>query len=252
MTTINLFGHRISRRGCLGDIEAAFEAIRSKRQGVFMACANPHSLVTAASDPIFSKALQSADLLLPDGSGIVLAAKVLRLPLSEKVAGSDFFTACNQKAESKGNIRYFFLGASQTVLNLITERLNREYPNITVCGTYPPPFKNTFSEQDNIKMVNAVNDAQPDILWVGMTAPKQEKWIYLNRERLGVPFSAAIGAVFDFYAGTKHRSSDFWINIGLEWFPRFVREPRRLWARNLKSNPIFLSWVIREKYRQLH
>ena len=100
-------------------------------------------------------------------------------------------------------------------------------------------------------MIDAVNNGRPDVLWVGMTAPKQEKWIYENRDKLNVPFMAAIGAVFDFYAGTKQRSSGFWIRIGLEWLPRFLKEPKRLWERNMKSAPIFLGWIIREKIRQI-
>jgi len=89
------------------------------------------------------------------------------------------------------------------------------------------------------------------VLWLGKTAPKQEKWIYENQSKLQVPFIAAIGAVFDFYAGTKNRSSDFWINVGLEWLPRFFKEPGRLWERNFKSTPIFLGWVMKEKIKQM-
>ena len=188
-------------------------------------------------------------MLLPDGSGIVLAAKLLNLPLTEKVAGSDFFHECNKKADATGGVRYFFLGSSEKVLELISKRRSEESPNIEVCGTYSPPFKAEFSEEDNLEMIRAVNDAKPDILWVGMTAPKQEKWIYENRHRLMVPFSGAIGAVFDFYAGTKERSSEFWIKLGLEWLPRFLKEPRRLWERNLKSTPIFLWWILKEKLK---
>jgi N-acetylglucosaminyldiphosphoundecaprenol N-acetyl-beta-D-mannosaminyltransferase len=249
MNTILLFGYHVSNNGCLGDIETAFQVQDSSGKNKYMACANPHALVTASSDSIFAKALKAADVLLPDGSGIVLAAKILNLPLKEKVAGSDFFRECNKKAEYLGKFRYFFLGSTPTVLKLITERLNREYPHITVCGTYSPPFKTVFSDQDNTDMVKAVNDAKPDILWVGMTAPKQEKWIYANRDKLNVPFIGAIGAVFDFYAGTKQRSSDFWIKLGLEWLLRFLKEPTRLWERNLKSTPIFLWWVLKEKLR---
>ncbi|NWH03700.1 WecB/TagA/CpsF family glycosyltransferase [Desulfobacter latus] len=246
MNKINIFDYEISSKGCFGDIEAVFDAIYSGKNGAYMACANPHSLVKAGRDPVFKSALHNADVLLPDGSGIVLAAKLLNLPLTEKVAGSDFFRECNKKADATGNIRYFFLGSSEKVLSLMTERLNRECPNVTVCGTYSPPFKPDFSDKDNTEMIKAVNEAKPDILWVGMTAPKQEKWIYENRHRLNVPFSGAIGAVFDFYAGTKERSSQFWINLGLEWLPRFLKEPRRLWERNIKSTPIFLWWVLLE------
>ena len=130
--------------------------------------------------------------------------------------------------------------------------MKQDFPAIEVCGTYSPPFKIEFSQEDNSAMISAVNNARPDVLWVGMTAPKQEKWIYENQSKLQVPFVGAIGAVFDFYAGTKKRSSDFWIKIGLEWLPRFLKEPRRLWERNLKSTPIFLWWVIKEKIKQIH
>jgi len=252
MDSINLLEFKISAKGCFGDIKTAFDAIGSGENGRYMACANPHSIVTAFNDPVFKTALHGADVLLPDGSGILLAAKLLNLPLKEKVAGSDFFRECNRKADTIGGIRYFFLGSSEKVLKLITERLNREYPNILVCGTYSPPFKPEFSEKDNTAMVRAINDTRPDILWVGMTAPKQEKWIYANRDKLNVPFIGAIGAVFDFYAGTKQRSSDFWIKLGLEWLPRFLKEPKRLCERNLKSTPIFVWWIIREKLRKTY
>lgn len=246
MNTVNLFSYCISNKGCSGDIDTAFKFCDSGQNGFYMACANPHSLVTAASDSLFKKALTSADILLPDGTGITLAAKVLNLPLTEKVAGSDFFRECNKMAQIRGGTRYFFLGSSKKVLDLIEERLKREYPDIMVCGTYSPPFKNEFTSEDNDEMVRIVNEAMPDILWVGMTAPKQEKWIYQNKDRLNVPFIGAIGAVFDFYAGTKQRSSDFWISMGLEWLPRFLKEPRRLWERNLKSTPVFLWWTVKE------
>ncbi len=251
MSTTELFNYKISNRGCLGDIEAIFDFIGDGSRGRYMSCANPHSLVTSARDPLFEKALKSSDIILPDGTGIILAAKFLRLPIYTKVSGSDFFKECNKKAETLGKISYFFLGSSQKVLDLIKMRINREFPNIKVCGTYSPPFKKEFSKEDNIKMVEAVNEAKPDILWVGMTAPKQEKWIYQNKDRLDVPFIGAIGAVFDFYAGTKERASDFWINLGLEWLPRFLKEPKRLWERNLKSTPIFLWWILKEKIKTL-
>jgi N-acetylglucosaminyldiphosphoundecaprenol N-acetyl-beta-D-mannosaminyltransferase len=250
MEHINLFDYSISNKGCSGDIDTAFKFCDLGQYGFYMACANPHSLVTASSDPLFKKALTSADILLPDGTGIILAAKLLNLPLTEKVAGSDFFRECNKMAQIRGNIRYFFLGSSKKILDLIADRLKREYPGIIVCGTYSPPFKDEFSPEDNDEMVRVVNDAKPDILWVGMTAPKQEKWIFQNKDRLKVPFIGAIGAVFDFFAGTKKRSSGFWIRIGLEWLPRFLREPKRLWERNLKSSPIFIMWIIREKLRK--
>lgn len=247
-----LFGYEISCRGLAGDAGRAHEHIVAGGHPRYMACANPHSLVVASEDSQFAAALKNADILLPDGTGIVLAARFLKLPIRERVAGSEFFQALTERLAVSGGARYFFLGSSDNVLALIAERLRREYPNIEVCGTYAPPFKEVFSERDTADMLHAVNSAAPDVLWVGMTAPKQEKWIYTNRNRLSVPFVAGIGAVFDFYAGTKKRSSPFWQKIGLEWLPRFLREPRRLWERNLRSTPIFLGWIVREKIRRVY
>lgn len=249
MTTV-LFGYAISNQGLNEDVDFAFKAVREKSACRYMACANPHSLVVASHDKEFTEALQRADILIPDGSGIILAAKILQNLVVAKVAGSDFFLRACDVAEKQGNVRFFFLGSSERVLALLKDRLNREFPNIVVCGTYSPPFCDEFSKEENRAMIEAVNNASPDMLWVGMTAPKQEKWISANRDALQVPFAAAIGAVFDFYAGTKQRSSDFWIKLGLEWLPRFFKEPKRLWERNLKSTPIFLWWILREKIKQ--
>jgi len=251
MSSLDLFGYQISNKGLAGNVISALDFIKSGDLGHYMACANPHSLTVAAKDNIFRQALKRADILIPDGTGIIIAAKILGLPCTEKVAGTDFFLGLSREANKRGGIKYFFLGSSEKVLGLIEERMKRDFPAFEVCGTYSPPFKAEFSKEENEAMIDAVNNVRPDVLWVGMTAPKQEKWIYENRDKLNVPFMAAIGAVFDFYAGTKQRSSGFWITIGLEWLPRFLKEPRRLWERNLKSTPIFLWWIIKEKIRQI-
>ena len=250
MRKIQLFGYNISAGEPEASVAEAMSYLQLRDKRRYMACANPHSLVVAARDHDFSNALKAADMLVPDGVGIIAAARILNLPLHNKVAGTDFFLRFSREANKKGGIRYFFLGSTDRALGLIEARMKRDFPAITVCGTYAPPFKNEFSEQDSSAMIEAVNDADPDVLWLGMTAPKQEKWIYKYRSKLSAPFSGAIGAVFDFYAGTKKRSSDFWIKTGLEWLPRLIKEPRRLWDRSLKSAPIFLGWIIREKIRR--
>ncbi len=253
--SVELFGYRISNRGAAGDIGFASQALAAGPGPFVVACANPHSLVVASKDPEFREALQEADLLLPDGSGLILAAGILNLPLKEKVAGSDFFREFCRHADGAGRagmgVRFFFLGSSPLVLERIVNRLQVEYPRIAVAGIHSPPFRDTFTEEEDAAMIDAVNRSGADVLWVGMTAPKQEKWICRNRHRLNVRLACAIGAVFDFYAGTKKRSSRFWLNLGLEWLPRLLREPRRMWERNFKSAPIFLSWIARERLRQV-
>ena len=158
-----------------------------------MACANPHSLVVASCDPAFSKALKSSDILIPDGEGILWAARALNLPIKQRVSGSDFFRELTVALSKAGGARYFFLGSTNTVLTIITQRMGKDFPNIEICGTLSPPFRVEFSDDENRAMVAEVNAAEPDVLWVGMTAPKQEKWIYKNRDKLQVPFIGAIG-----------------------------------------------------------
>lgn len=248
---VNIFGYQVSARGISGDIKHACRLIFAGHHGQYMACANPHSLVVASRDESFQSALQQSNLLIPDGAGIVLASRALNQTTLNRVAGFEFFYGLTKTLDNLGGGRYFFLGSSNNVLNRMVTRINLEFPSITVCGTLSPPFTTEFTDTENKSIVSAINASKPDVLWVGMTAPKQEKWIYQNRDILKVPFTGAIGAVFDFYAGTKKRSSNFWQTLGLEWLPRFLREPRRLWERNMKSTPIFLYWIAREKYKIL-
>lgn len=247
---VSILGYRVSSAGLRGDVQHAWDLLGSRSRVSYMACANPHSLVVASKDLAFQEALRDATILIPDGSGLILAARVLRLPLVERVAGYEFFIALSELAEKNDGLDYFFLGSSEPVLQRIKSRLSVDFPGIRVCGAYSPPFREEFTEDENLHMIEAINSARPDVLWVGMTAPKQEKWIHKNKERLGVPFVGAIGAAFDYYGGAKKRPGPFWQKLGMEFLPRFFREPKRLWERNMRSTPVFLGWVARERLRQ--
>ena len=215
----------------------------------YFACANPHSLVLANQDSVFREALLSSDLLTPDGAGMVLASYLQGGRIRKRITGSDIFYAANQMLNEMGTKRIFFLGSTELILSKIIVRFKHDYPNIKDIETFSPPFKSVFDETDNETMVARVNAFKPDILWVGMTAPKQEKWIYQNRHRLKVPFVGAIGAVFDFYAGNVKRSSTMFQKMGLEWLPRLIQEPTRLWRRNFISSPLFLLLLIRYRMK---
>ncbi|WP_328985175.1 WecB/TagA/CpsF family glycosyltransferase [Thiorhodovibrio winogradskyi] len=125
----------------------------------------------------------------------------------------------------------FFLGSTEETLALIRERMTREYPRLDVVGTYSPPFKAEFTAADNQALLAAIHAAAPDVLWVGMTALKQEKWLHSHRAELNVRFAAAVGAVFDFYSRRVKRSPPLFQRLGLEWLPRLIPQPRRLWRR---------------------
>jgi N-acetylglucosaminyldiphosphoundecaprenol N-acetyl-beta-D-mannosaminyltransferase len=204
---------------------------------------NPHSYCVAKADPQFQQALHASDVLLPDGIGIVFAAKWLVGKRISKIAGSDLHTHLIQKANKEG-LKIFYLGASQNTLHKIQNRLAKEQPNC-IAGFYSPPFKAEFSQEENTEMVAAINAFKPDILFVGMTAPKQEKWVHAHKAQIDARIICSIGAVFDFYAGTVQRSHPIWIKMGLEWLPRLLKEPRRLARRNFVSTPAFLWDVVR-------
>jgi N-acetylglucosaminyldiphosphoundecaprenol N-acetyl-beta-D-mannosaminyltransferase len=234
----------LSEDGCLSVI---VKWIWGAAQAKYFVCANPHSLEVAQKDAEFDLAIRHADLVVPDGVGIVIASKILGGSIRERVTGMDIFLGLSETLNKEKGRRYFFLGSTEQNLMKIREKMYLDFPNIIVAGTYSPPFNTAFSEEDNKLMVDAINQSAPDVLWVGMTAPKQEKWIQQNKDRLKVKFIGAIGAVFDFYTGNVKRSHPIFQKLGLEWLPRLLREPRRLGRRNFISNPSFLLRVIRKK-----
>jgi N-acetylglucosaminyldiphosphoundecaprenol N-acetyl-beta-D-mannosaminyltransferase len=209
---------------------------------------NAHSFNTLQNDQKFYNALQYGTILLPDGISIVLAHWLLTGKRIQKIAGEDLFKWEMVRLEQERG-KVFFLGSSEATLAKIIERAKREYPNVTV-ATYSPPYKPEFTTEDNQQMVEAVNAFKPDVLFIGMTAPKQEKWAAAHFEQLQATHVCSIGAVFDFYAGTVKRAPRWMIAIGMEWFYRLVREPRRMWRRYLIGNAVFIYHVINEKIRR--
>lgn len=205
---------------------------------------NAHSYNTAQRDNLFAEALENGDVLIPDGISIVLAFKWrhwMNGP-KERVAGADLFNFEMKKLNEKGGT-CFFLGSSEKVLGLIKEHAAIDYPNINII-TYSPPYKPQLTNEESRLMVEAVNSANPDLLWVGMTAPKQEKWAYFNWKDLNIHcHCGTIGAVFDFYAGTVKRAPIWWQNKGLEWLYRLLKEPRRMWRRYIIGNTLFLWYI---------
>ena len=211
----------------------------------WLACINPHSYAVALEDAKFRDALKDADWLIPDGVGVVFASRLLGGDIRQRVSGPDLFFELHEGLNRVGGVRVFFLGGTGETLIQIQKRMAVDYPNIELVGVYSPPFKENYSSDEMEEMISAVNDTNADILWVGLTAPKQEKWIYENKSKLNVRFVGAIGAVFDFYAGTVKRSPLIFRKLGLEWLPRLVQQPRRLWRRMFVSAPIFVWHVLK-------
>jgi N-acetylglucosaminyldiphosphoundecaprenol N-acetyl-beta-D-mannosaminyltransferase len=210
---------------------------------------NQYSFCIAEEDSHFKKALQGSDILLPDGMAVVTAVRFLTGRKIKKIAGADIHLHLLQELEEKKG-SCFYLGSSEATLLKIKERMAVEFPNVRV-GTYSPAYRTEFFHDKKSKKVEAVNAFQPDVLFVGMTAPKQEKWAYSHKDYLDVKIICSIGAVFDFYAGTVERPSSFWVNLRLEWFIRLLKEPKRMWKRYLYYGPVFVGMVFKEKVKGL-
>ena len=209
---------------------------------------NAFSYDNARKDVLFSEALQKGDVLIPDGISIVKACRFLNAKSQpkERIAGWDLFVYEMEKLNRVGG-KVMFLGSSDAVLNLIRHRVAEKYPKIEV-DTYSPPYKPEFSDEDNEAMISAINHSNPDLLWIGMTAPKQEKWAYTHLDRLDVHCHiGTIGAVFDFFAGTIKRAPERWQRAGLEWLYRLLSEPRRMWRRYFIGNAKFIYYIMVEK-----
>mgnify|MGYP004686182245 CR=1 FL=1 len=246
---------------------------------------NAHSYNTARKDGLFAEALTNGDVLIPDGVSIVKACRWIKaksLP-KERIAGWDLFEFEMNKLEECGMLNVecgannssldnsqsasadhsklkiqnskfrerpltvMFMGSSQKVLDLIVKRAAEVYPHLKIV-TYSPPYKQEFSEEDNKAIVEAINAADPDLLWIGMTAPKQEKWTYSHWNELNIHCHVGtIGAVFDFFAGTVERAPIWWQRHGLEWLYRLLKEPKRMWRRYIIGNTLFLWNMLKEK-----
>lgn len=215
---------------------------------------NAHSYNTARKDGLFAEALTNGDVLIPDGVSIVKACRWIKAKSQpkERIAGWDLFSFEMENLERKqcGMLNtVMFMGSSEKVLDLIVKRAAEVYPHLKIV-TYSPPYKPEFSEEDNKAIIDAINAADPDLLWIGMTAPKQEKWTYSHWEELNIHCHVGtIGAVFDFFAGTVERAPVWWQRHGLEWLYRLLKEPKRMWRRYIIGNALFLFNVIfRERW----
>ena len=202
---------------------------------------NPEFILAADKDLEFQKILNQADLVLPDGIGVVYSAKILGTPLKGRVAGFDFACDMLDVLNEMGG-RLYLLGAKPGVAEEAGRRILESHPNIVLCGVHDGYFK------DSDPVAREVAQAQPDLLFVCLGAPKQEKWMAANGEATGAALLCGLGGSLDVFAGVVARAPKFWSDHGLEWFYRLCKEPRRI-GRMMKL-PLFLVHVRQERRRK--
>ncbi|HMF70901.1 MAG TPA: WecB/TagA/CpsF family glycosyltransferase [Flavitalea sp.] len=199
---------------------------------------SPNSYGIARNDKALENALKNTDLLVLDGMGIAIGSILLNGKNIKKIAGQDCFDFLMDRANAN-KWKVFFLGSSESTLAKIRTRAAHEYPLVQV-ATYSPPFRTEFSREENEEMIMAINRFEPRILFVGMTAPKQEKWAYQFKEKINANVISTIGNVFDWYAGNSKRPASIWIKLRLEWFIRIFMRPEIL-KRNTKNQLRFFK-----------
>lgn len=214
-------------------------------------CITPvNCVVWASKDSSLQDLYNSADLTLCDGVPLIWASKLLAKKeieiLRGRVTGLDLLPQYIKRCYQKGHSQ-FFLGAKPGIGQLLHEKYTAQYPGIQIKGVYTPPFAEIFTSEENEKMIELINNAEPDILWVSLTAPKQERWIAQHFERLNVRIAIGIGGAFEVAAGSIERAPLWMQKNGLEWFYRFYKEPKRLFKRYMIEAPQFIPLLIMQK-----
>ncbi len=228
--------------------EALFlvEELVRRRELSYIVTPNTDHIIKLQKDTEFQKIYREAACVLPDGMPLLWAGRFLRTPLKERVTGSDLVPRICERAAQKG-YRLFFLGGRPGAAQKAKERLLGRFPPINIAGVYAPPFGFERHPEENKKIEKIIREAAPDILLVGLGAPKQEKWIYMHRKELGVPVSIGVGVTFEFIAGMVKRAPYWMQRSGMEWLWRLMMEPRRLWRRYLIEDMEFFRLILAQK-----
>ena len=227
----------------------AIEGLVAEGKPSYVTNPNVDIVIRYNRDPEFARYYDEGALCVADGVPILWAAKFLGNPLKEKVSGSDLVPKVCELADQKG-FKLFFMGGRPGAADAAKAKLLETLHNLKVVGTYAPPFGFEKDEQELKNISRMIKDAKPDILFVGLGAPKQERWIKKYHEELGVPVCMGVGVTFEFIAGIVKRAPKWMQSIGLEWFWRLCMEPGRLWKRYLIDDTQFFGIILKQKFRR--
>lgn len=245
VSTLEILGCHVSRTTLVEAVALIENWIQQPDQKPrYVVATGFHGIWEAHKDRKLQEVLNSADLFCPDGIAPVWLSRLRGEALAERVPGPDLLTAFLAKANVAG-YRSFFFGDTRETLSALKARVQTEYPGHRVAGVLSPPFRELSAQEDSA-LVNEINRARPDVLWVGLGMPKQEWWIHTHIDRLQVPVVAGIGAAFRFLGGLVKRAPRWIGDHGLEWLWRLCMEPAKLWRRDLVDGPRFLAYAMLE------
>lgn len=237
---VNVLGVGISVLNLETALAAVVEAVRARRKG-YICITGVHGVSEAQEDPEFRQILNRAFLCTPDGMPMVWMGKLRRFREMDRVYGPDLMAEVCRWSQ-RNPCRHFLFGGAPGVAQELKGCLEARFPGIQVCGTYTPPFRPLNGDEQQ-ELGQMVAEARPDILWVGLSTPKQERFMAEYLPRLPVTLMVGVGAAFDFFSGRVKQAPRWMQRSGLEWFYRLWQEPRRLWKRYFRNNPLFVSRV---------
>lgn len=242
VSCVDILGVKISTLNLTQTVELFKFWITNKKKKRI--CVTPVNCVLwAHSDPSLRDLYNASDLNLADGVPLVWASRLLGNKIRGRVTGLDLLPLLCEEG-NKYKYRFFLLGAKEGVAEKLAHKLFKQFPGLTIAGYYSPPMASSFSEAENNKMIDLVNSSKSNILWLSLTAPKQDYWIAENFSRLKVNIAIGVGGAFEVSAGLIKRAPTWMQRSGLEWFYRFVQEPRRLFHRYFIEAPKFIPLVI--------
>jgi N-acetylglucosaminyldiphosphoundecaprenol N-acetyl-beta-D-mannosaminyltransferase len=221
-----------------------------KRQPNYVCVTGVHGVMESQRDENLRHIHNSAGLVTPDGMPLVWLSRLRGRSDVARVYGPDLMLALCERSISKG-YRHFLYGGTEDALEQLVGNLERRFPGLQIVGKYSPPFRPLTDEEDD-QIVQMINEASPDIVWVGLSTPKQERWMAAHMRRLTTPVLLGVGAAFDFHAGLKKQAPRWMQRSGLEWLFRLATEPRRLGPRYLVNNPLFVLLVLRQMLGSTH
>lgn len=213
------------------------------RDRQYVCVSGVHGVMESQADPTLLETHNRSGLTVPDGMPLVWCCQRAGVADSARVYGPDLMLAVLERAAQRGWTSYFYGGASE-VPELLAQRLQARFPGLRVVGTYSPPFRALTAEED-AQVVADIQAAAPDLVWVGLSTPKQERWMAAHRDLLDAPVLFGVGAAFDFHTGRVRQAPSWMQRRGLEWLFRLCVEPRRLWRRYLSNNPRFVMQLLR-------
>jgi N-acetylglucosaminyldiphosphoundecaprenol N-acetyl-beta-D-mannosaminyltransferase len=225
--------------------------IASKRRG-YVCVAAVHTVMVCQEDAELRSAVVNSDLTVPDGQPLVWAMNALGHDLSSRVYGPELMARYCERSALTGARIFLYGGRNQGALVQLALNLRRRFPGVKIVGGYSPPYRGLTPEEQTA-VVDEINQSKADVVWVGIGVPKQEKWMAQFRDRLEAPVLVGVGAAFDFHAGLVPQAPDWMQRVGLEWVYRLAHEPRRLWKRYARYNPLFVAGFVRQygRHRRL-